>query len=58
VHNGTSWRVTDYDVLVGGPRVGFALADGTTKTRLGRVKQSAADPVDNAHAGRLLEPQA
>lgn len=57
VHNGSSWTAQNYDVSAGGGRVGFEVADGTTKISVGRAKKSAADTVDNAPVGWLLESQ-
>ncbi|WP_399088146.1 hypothetical protein ACGH2B_12830 [Streptomyces sp. BBFR2] len=58
LHNGTTWSTSIYDVPSGGGRVGFSLANGTTKISLGRAKKSATDTVDNAPVGWLLESQA
>ncbi|MEE2042280.1 hypothetical protein Q7689_02455 [Nocardiopsis tropica] len=55
VHDGTNWSVTNVDVPFGGGRVAQKLRPGAQKISLGQVKKSAADSVEDAPVGWLLE---
>jgi len=56
LHNGTTWSVVkNGDIVAGDARLAEKLPAGTQKVSIGRVKKSAADMVDDAPVGWLLE---